>query len=674
MSQTINTNISSLTAQRNLNRSSAELQTSFERLSSGLRINSARDDAAGVAISTRIDAQTRGLSVAIRNASDGISLAQTAEGSLGNVVDNLQRLRELSLQSSNGTNSALDRESLNAEAQQIISEIGRITEQTDFNGIGLLDGTFGDQTFQIGANAGESFTFSIGDLTTDNLGAGRDVGVSAKGTTNAIARGDLVINGVVIDSTTTNDDTASTASADTSAIAKAAAINRATPDTGVIAEVLTNTSGGTPQTGASLTGSAVINGVTINISTTTDTDSTRTAVVNAVNAVSDRTGVRAVDTGDTVGGVVLEAEDGRNIVVALNTITSAASGITSGTIQGGFTLRTVGGNGAIDIQEGTTGNLLANTGLVAGTFDSGAAFVSSDRSNGTALAAGDLVINGTIIGASLTTDDTASTTGNDSSAIAKAAAINRASDQTGVTAVVDTNVVNGATQTGASLTGTIVINGITTAAITTTTDTADSRALTVAAINAISGQTGVTAIDTGADSSGVTLQAADGRNIVVSFGTLTSAATGVTAGTSQGTFTLRSAGVIDIAAGSGTVANSGLDVGSFGGVTTGQFLDEVDISTVAGAQSAIAAIDNALETINRQRADLGAVQNRLSSTVANLEVTSENLSAANSRIKDADFARETAELSRNQVLQQAGISILSQANASPQQVLSLLQG
>lgn len=672
MGQVVNTNISSLTAQRNLNSASSSLSSSFERLSSGLRINSAADDAAGVAISTRFDAQTRGISVATRNASDGISLAQTAEGALSNVVDNLQRLRELSLQSSNGTNSAIDRESLNAEAQQIISEIGRITETTNFNGVNLLDGSFEGTQFQIGANNGETFSFDINDVGVDALGGGETVGVSTRGTANALVQGDLVINGTVIGASTTNDDTASSTAADTSAIAKAAAINRSTGDTGVIATVLTNTSGGAAQTGASLTGTITVNGVTVNVSTTTDTDSTRAAVVTAINSVSDRTGVVAVDTGNTDEGVVLEAADGRNIQVALGTVTSAATGVTAGTSQGGLTLTSVDGNSPISIQEGTTGNLATNAGLEAGTFQAGTASISSSDSNGTALAAGDVVINGTIIGASLASDDTASSASNAGSAIAKAAAINRATAETGVTATVNANTVDGAAQAGASLTGTITINGVTTASISTTTDTADSRALTVQAINDISGQTGVRAIDTGSDADGVQLVADDGRNIVVALATVTSAATGVTAGSAQASFTLSSAGAIEVSAGTGTLANSGLDVGTSGGSEDGQFLSEVDISTVAGAQSAITAIDNALETINSERAGLGAVQNRLTSTVANLEVTSENLSAANSRIKDLDFARETAELSRNQVLQQAGVSILSQANASSQVVLSLL--
>ena len=676
MAQIINTNITSLTAQRNLNRSQESMNTAMGRLSSGLRINSAKDDAAGVAIATRFDAQTRGLNVAIRNASDGISMAQTAEGALSTVIDNLQRIRELALQASNATNSEADREALNAEAQQLISEVSRVTEQTNFNGVKLLNGELGTQTYQIGANAGESFSFTVGQLTTDTLGAGTDTGVSAKGTDTALALGDLVVNGVVIGPSSAADDTASSANADRSAIAKVAAINQKSAESGVIAEVLTNTAGGTSMTAAAGTGNVTINGVTIDIAVSAEGAASRASVISAINSESERTGVVAVDTGTDEGGVVLQAKDGRNIDISAfgGSVTAASTGLSAvGVYEGGYILRSADGVSDITVQQGTTGSLV-NSGLVAGTYSTRMATVSSDVSNGNAMAAGDVVINGVTIGASKATDDTASTANKDASAIAKAAAINALSDKTGVTALINATEVDGAAMTGAATTGNIVINGIATPSISTTTDTADSRALVIAAVNSISGQTGVIAVDSGVDGQGVKLVAEDGRNIVHSFNGVTSAATGVgAAATTFGTFTLQSAGAIEVAAGSGDIANTGLDVGTFGAVEVGQFLSEVDISTVDGAQSALKTIDNSLEQINSQRADLGAIQNRLSSTIANLEITSENLTAAKSRIADADFAAETAALSRAQVLQQAGISMLAQANAAPQNVLSLLQ-
>jgi flagellin len=674
MPQVINTNIASISAQRNLNKAQSNMETTMNRLSSGMRINSAKDDAAGNAISTRFDSQIRGLSVAIRNSGDGISMAQTAEGGMGTMVDNLQRVRELALQAANATNSDLDREALNAEAQQLIAEVGRVSEETQFNGIKLLDGSFTEQTFQIGANQGETFSFNINGMTTDKLGAGLDAGVSAQGTDNALAQGDLVINGVVIGASLSTSDTASTTAAETSAIAKVAAINEVSSQTGVTAEVNVNQAAGATMatSTAATSGTISLNSVSIDITVGgDDLAADRASVVAAINAKSDQTGIVAVDTGTNEGGVVLEAADGRNIEIS-GTINTAAGLAANGSYEGGYTLRSESGD-AIDIQEGTGD--ITNTGLVAGSYESGVASVSSDGGSTTsaALSNGDLVINDVVIGASLSTSDTASSTLKDASAIAKAAAINDATDSTGVTAVVNENVVDGAAMTAAANSGTISINGVSTATVITTTDATDSRAAVVDAINAISGQTGVTAVDSGNSTDGVILVAEDGRNIDLST-TLASAETGLGANNVHtGSYTLESASEITISAGTGTLSNSNLKVGVYGGAESGQFLKDVDISTVDGANKALEAVDNALESINSERGNLGAIQNRLESTISNLEVNHENLSAAQSRIRDTDFASETAQLSRSQVLQQAGMSMLSQANSLPQNVLSLLR-
>ncbi len=190
MAQVINTNIASLNAQRNLNTSQGMLGTSLQRLSSGLRINSAKDDAAGLAISERFTAQIRGLNQAARNSNDGISLAQTAEGSLGELTNNLQRIRELGVQSSNATNSASDRVAMQAEVTQLLAEVNRVSAQTNFNGVALLDGTFLTQAFQVGANVGETISVSsIIDATTSGLGLTATSATSTAGTavTGAVA-------------------------------------------------------------------------------------------------------------------------------------------------------------------------------------------------------------------------------------------------------------------------------------------------------------------------------------------------------------------------------------------------------------------------------------------------------------------------------------------------------
>ncbi len=344
MPQIINTNIASLTAQRNLNKSQSANQQALQRLSSGLRINSAKDDAAGLAISTRFNSQIRGLNVAIRNAGDGISLAQTAEGALGTMNDNLQRIRELAVQSANATNSDVDREALQAEVDQLLAEVTRTAEETDFNGRKLLDGSF-NASFQIGANAGQTVNVSIAELTAEKLGAGQEAGVSALGTDSALSNGDLVINGEGIRASSATDDTGSTSGADRSAISKAAAINDSTSTTGVAADVNVNVAAGTSQTAAATDGSLTLNGVTINIATGgVDTAADRAAVIQAINAVSGQTQVTAVDSNSDDSGISLQAADGRNIELRYDKFDANGDAFASG-VTASATGLTLGGVG-----------------------------------------------------------------------------------------------------------------------------------------------------------------------------------------------------------------------------------------------------------------------------------------------------------------------------------------
>lgn len=466
MPQIINTNIASLNTQRNLNRSQTALNVALQRLSSGLRINSAKDDAAGLAISERFTAQIRGLNQATRNANDGVSLAQTAEGDLAQITNNLQRIRELAVQSANATNSSSDRDALQLEAAQLIAEIDRVASTSAFNGVKLLDGTFSSQQFQVGANVGETVNItSIASARTTALGAAFSSTVTGGVVTaNAIADGDLTINGVNIGAIASND---------------------------------------------------------------------ATAVATAINA--------------------------------------SASGVAA----------------------------TANTFTVSG----------------------------------------------------------------------------GTTAGSATDAGTITINSVSTATITLTGTAATDRALVASAINAISAATGVTAID---DGTGVDLVSSDGRNVVHSFtqtvGLFDNTTTGVAAATTtRGTVTLTSAGSSGITIAGTTPADAGFTAATTAATQSGTAVSLVDISTVAGANIALASVDAALTTINSSRASLGAIQNRFESIVTSNQTSAENLSAARSRIRDADFAQETAALTRNQILQQAGVAILSQANSLPQLVLSLLQ-
>lgn len=396
----INTNTISLNAQRNLQSNSASLATTIQRLSSGLRINSARDDAAGLAISERFTTQIRGLNVAVRNANDGVSLAQTAEGALGEVGTNLQRIRELAVQSANATNSQSDRDALNAEVTQLVDEIDRVAKQAEFNGTKLLDGSFLGQLFQVGANAGQA--------------------IAIQKTANAQAA--------------------------------------------------------------------------------------------------------------SLGGAVFDSED--NAAAATGTATAAT------TITGISVTDSLGNAVAIDDVEIAIG-------------DTGA------------------VVTGKIV-----------------------AAINAKIGETGVLATADgTNI-----------------------------DFASVRE----SVNASGAFTG----------------------FIVNTGTVTSSTAGITLASAPAQNTTAPASA---------------------------FLDDLDISSVKGAGQALAIIDKALTTVNGARADLGAVQNRFQSVVANLNTSSENLTASRSRIRDADYAKETAELTRTQILQQAGTAMLAQANQIPQNVLSLLR-
>ncbi len=223
MPQFINTNMSALTGQRNLNKSQMANSTAMQRLSSGLRINSAKDDAAGLAIADRMTSQIKGLNQASRNANDGITLAQTAEGALGEVGNSLQRLRELAVQSANATNTASDRASLQEEASQLLSEIDRVASQTEFNGTKLLDGSFKAKSFQIGANAGQTLDVTVNAANTKALGTGDASALTARandkitgaglllasgtpGSVPALAAGDILINGVAIGASVSSDD------------------------------------------------------------------------------------------------------------------------------------------------------------------------------------------------------------------------------------------------------------------------------------------------------------------------------------------------------------------------------------------------------------------------------------------------------------------------------------
>ena len=725
----INTNLSALTAQSGQRVAQNSLSMAMERLSTGLRINSAKDDAAGLAISQRMTSDVRGLAVAIRNANDGMSLAQTAESAMGEVTNMLQRMRELAVQGASGTVTGDDRKALQAEIKQLTGEIDSIGARTNFNGIKLLDGSAKKVLLQTGSRAGETVSFGIGSTRAGDLGTGRTAALTATGSFEATAgnmtanqllnSGDLIINGVSIGSSSGDDDNVSSAEKASSALAKAAAINRASAQTGVRAVVGKTTMTGTAMTAGAATGSVTINGVaTDSITTTANAAQSRKAVADAINAISGQTGVRAVDTGDDNAGIRLEAGDGRNVIVSLDTLTAAQTGVKVGAQSGTFSLISESGK-PIDV--GTTGSgRLSRSGLAAGSFDRGVSTVSSDaRAVATSavtartLNNGDLSINGVGIRAGASeddtfSDDTATSSKKAGSAIAIANAINASTGTTGVTAKANALTIDATTTTviGANATATLVINGVSMDITLDAADTAqDTRANVAKEINKFSGLTGVQATDNGRG--GLSLTAADGRNVSVwldsdeasaaNFGlagaTINGTNTAYTAvattdptniaavavQTAYATVRLESAKTINVAAGSlafGTASNFGtlgFEENSYGTDAGGLKVRDIDVSSQEGAAAALSSIDEALGSVSLDRANLGAVQNRLEATVNNLSSNSVNLVASRSRILDADFAAETTNLAKAQVLGQAAQAMPAQANQSQQQVMSLLR-
>jgi flagellin len=614
MPQVINTNVASLNAQRNLTTSQGQLATALQRLSSGLRINSAKDDAAGLAISERFTTQIRGLNQAVRNANDGISLAQTAEGALGETGNALQRIRELAIQSANSTNSASDRTALNAEAAQLLAEIQRNGLTTQFNGQNILDGTFSSAQFQVGANANQTISFGIQGATTNLLGAYQ--ATSTPVTSSAFDGAGFTINGVEVGVSAATSTAGVTAD---SATAKATAINSKTNQTGVSATASSSVQGAAPIARASLAnGALAINGIAIGaIARDASAVTQGRSAATAINAVTNQTGVTAVADAST-GALTLTSSDGRNI--ALTSTAGNAAGATAIFNATGLDV-SVGAN--------PTGNDTFTL-QIGGAFRSGNVAVANELEEGDFFVLDGLTYEFTS-DATVTSGNVAVTVTDGALAAAVATAVNAAVNgqyALGNTSVNSTVAGDTATLVNRKLGANATLAGFSEAGVT--------------------GGGGATALVQGAETPGV--NAADGTGI-----------------TTRGTITLSSAANFTL---------GGADL-AFGGLAAAApaltRLDTVNISTVAGANAAIAVLDGALSQVTSIRADLGAVQNRFSSTVANLTTTAENLSAARSRILDADFAAETASLTRAQILQQAGTAILAQANAIPQNVLSLLR-
>ena len=611
----INTNVASLSAQNQLGQSQNLSNQALERLSSGLRINSAKDDAAGLAISTRFQSQISGLNVATRNANDGISLAQTAEGALDEITNNLQRIRELAVQSANATNSDSDREALNQEVDQRIAEVNRIASQTSFNGLKVLDGTFGTQAFQVGANAGETISIAGLDSRGSQLGAtisqtsglgATSLGAGDAGETTLDVSG-LDFGGDITVSSTIGGETIDVAAATyTDADALAAAIQGEIDTNGNLPDVTV---------AASDDGNSI---VFSNASTT---------AVSATIDISDASGTQVTETQTTPVAI-----DGDGTAAATAGVDLTNLDLTSG-VTGSFDLADGGTNGTETISfalpAGGANDQAALIAAIQAELDASGVANSeiTVAASGNDIQFTDAAGNETFTVTNLTLSDGGTANASTGGAVSELAA---AEEQTiasrfedGETTSFSLNVAGEAIEV---------------------TDASNLQDV-VAQINGSTKDTGVSAFLTSSGDD-IVFASAKGENFTA---TITTDVDGD--GTNE----------VDLTVDTSADANSNVSVNA------------LDISTRAGSDQALVAVDFAIDQVNQFRSDLGAVQNRFESTIANLSTSVENLSASNSRILDADFAAETAKLSKSQVLQQAGISVLAQANARPQQVLSLLQ-
>jgi flagellin len=658
MAAVINTNIASINAQRNLTQSQSALQTSLQRLSSGLRINSAKDDAAGLAISERFTTQIRGLNQAVRNANDGISLAQTGEGALGEMTQNLQRIRELAVQSANATNSDSDRIALNLEVQQRLAEIERVASQTSFNGRKILDGSFGNAAFQVGANVGE--TISVG-LSTSMRTA--DVGEYATATsvnlsslivegTDGIAldTGDLTINGTSVAAGTYS-----------TGASLASAINTAWQGSGgtgnIVSADINDVLNFTNNTASAIT----IGGTSNPLGVTTVAAATFSDTVNNVITGADFT-VAAFTVSDlnvnvNSAGAVAVADgtyDATGLIAAINTAAGSSIAATDG--AGGITITGPVGGVAFTGADATT---LGVSTVAAAATDNGITSADFDE---TAFLVSNLTVDGAAVTNGLYTN-----TG-------LAAAIN--SVVSGIAAVNGTGVEI----TNSSPTATITFGGTnaTTLGFTAPVGTATVSAQGTAASSDLTSALATNNTATPLIITGLSLQVGTNDAVSVTAGSYSTQNAFLTAvnealgGNGSASISNNVLSVVaneNITVG-GTDATTVFTAASF---TASGSLSDVDVLNVSNSEAAMRRIDSALTEVSNLRSTFGAIQNRFESTITSLSATAENLTSSRSRIQDTDFAMETASLTRGQILQQAGVAMLAQANQLPNTVLSLLR-
>ncbi len=897
MPQFINTNVASLNSQRALNSSQSALQTSLQRLSSGLRINSAKDDAAGLAISSRMTAQIRGLTQAVRNANDGISLSQVAEGALQESGNILQRMRQLSIQSANATNSSTDRKALQSEVNQLMQEMNRIASDTTYNGQKLLDGSFASQLFQVGSQANQVIQVNVQGadaetLGTNSLAVNNTAGVNASTTVGATSSDGTAMDLAYVGATSAANQTAIDAAlqntllithpdATTTSVDLSAATNisAASIATAVNSQFTTGEVVASGQNAVNIdisnltTGSDATLGDVIELDVEIDTTTYNLAFLGGANAaatqanflaefqatvgdsdisitqdtgngnifsiasttgknvgidnldihnaaqlsldfsggitveggdevvidlgngasitMSDNAGAQQVYTGTDVFNAISNAVLGTSLSEAatgsvsvagagnLNSVSNAAGVVTftgtqtaaataefdldaatGGTYGNGTTLSlTVGDVGQSTValatllqttaSGGTTVSVTANNDDATIAFDDGAQTVSDENAGANNAASkagfvsftlesgyniqsdvagifaagagndqslqvgggGTSINGGNNVGAQILTiagvSNQTITVGENATAKDIASLINNSTGSTGVSASATTTATISNLSANGKVTLDLTGNNSDAITVAATVTTGNLGAL-AQAINNVSGATGITAEIANSGASLLMTQL-DGHDVGIANFSHSASVTDTTdlnevvqslrvTGSVGSAVTLRDGGILqengqrdstvvggELSFSSSEAAfsvktNAAANRGSLflGNANTSYASDlnkvsSIDVSTANGAQSAIEILDGALQQINSIRAGLGAVQNRFESTIANIEISVENFSAARSRIQDADFAAETAQLTRTQILQQAGLAMLSQANAAPQNVLALLQ-
>ena len=604
MALVVNTNIEALNAQRNLNINNNKLGKSIQRLSSGLRINSAADDAAGLSIATKFQAQVRGSNQAVRNANNAISLVQVAEGGIDTITNILQRLRELAVQAASDDNTNVDRNTLTKEADNLVTELTRVSNTSEFNTQTLLDGSFKNSLIQIGANADQTLSINFGDLRGSAIGARAEfIADIGDGVTTAVEEGfgagEIKINGTDVAATNSADDQFSVLDISSSQLGSAV---------------------------STITFNFFVNGTSITVSMVVNQAGSEIAasIVNAVTAAGINNVTARVVNGS---GYVIEATKGETLLLAVSNTGAATASV----------------------------NIISNVGLtnLASNFAIGSTDAAIANSNG------------------------------ESSAIAKAVAINAVKSNSTVQAKAIEHTVTGNTSVSAAVltSGDVFINGIDIGTVKITDN--DGTGALVTAINSKVGESGVTATIDG--SGKLVLTAVDGRNIAVTTKDASTATTtlGLDASDMTGTsfvfrgqvrlnssetFLLTSASSLeDLDPTLGASKSVAKDLSTFN-------INSLKIDSQKSATAAILTLDAALDDVNTLRSDIGAIQNRIEFAIQNLEIAAENTSASESRIRDADFAKEVAILTKNQILVQAGASMLAQANGLPQIALQLLQG